>query len=171
MTRVIIVADSGPALASLTAAVATVPGAYIVRYGSSTHRLDRLVAPLSPDLVVIGDLLAPEHALASLADVRRAAPAAKVVVMSSTSEAVWLGDALRAQASAVLPGTLDAETLGVVLREVLAEREPAVPVEAGATAERIPTVDIIGLGYGPHPDLQGVTRTRYAASVPVGEAV
>ena len=130
MTRVIIVADSGPALASLTAAVATVPGAYIVRYGSSTHRLDRLVAPLSPDLVVIGDLLAPEHALASLADVRRAAPAAKVVVMSSTSEAVWLGDALRARLGRAA-GHPGCETLGVVLREVLAEREPAVPVEAG----------------------------------------
>jgi DNA-binding NarL/FixJ family response regulator len=119
MTRVVVVADSGPVLASLTAAVATVPGAYIVRYGSSAGRLDRLVAPLAPDLVVIGDLLFPEHALARLAEVRRAAPAAKVVVLSSRPEADWLADALRARASAVLPGNLEPKTLGLVLREVL----------------------------------------------------
>ena len=71
MTRVVIVADSGAALASLTAAVATVPGAYIARYASSTCPLGRIVAPLAPDLVVIGDLLAPDHALA---EHRRRAP-------------------------------------------------------------------------------------------------
>jgi len=97
--------------------------------------------------VVIGDLLAPHHALASLADVRRAAPDAKVVVLSSTPEAAWLADALRAQASAVLPGNLEPHTLGVVLREVLASTPPvvrplpqrakqpeAVPAAAGAAA-------------------------------------
>ena len=121
MTRVIIVADSGPALADLTAAVASVPGAYIVRHGSSAGPLDRMVAPLAPDLVLIGDLLAPDKALARIAEVRRAAPLAKVVVLSSSSEAGWLADALRAHASAVLPGSLEPHTLGLVLREVLAE--------------------------------------------------
>jgi DNA-binding NarL/FixJ family response regulator len=133
MTRVIIVADSGPALANLTAAVSTVPGAYIVRHGSSMAPLDRLVAPLAPDLVVIGDLLAPDHALARLAEVRSAAPAAKVVVLSSTPEADWLADALRAHAAAVLPGNLEPQTLGVVLREVL---EPA-----GAVVHQLPVRD------------------------------
>jgi DNA-binding NarL/FixJ family response regulator len=120
VTRVIIVADSGLALANLTAAVGTVPGAYIIRHFSSTRALDRLVEPLAPDLVLIGDLLAPDHALARLAEVQRAAPAAKVVVLSSVPEADWLADALRAHASAVLPGNLEPQTLGVVLREVLA---------------------------------------------------
>ena len=125
MTRVVVVADSGPVLASLTAAVGTVPGAYIVRHGSSAGRLDRLVGGLSPDLVVIGDLLAPQDALARLAEVRRAAPDAQVVVLSSSPEAGWLADALRAKASAVLPGQMDPETIGLVLREVLAERDDA----------------------------------------------
>ena len=132
MTRVIIVADSGLALANLTAAVASVPGAYIVRHGSSVAPLDRLVAPLAPDLVLIGDLLAPDKALARIAEVRRAAPNAKVVVLSSSTEAGWLADALRAHASAVLPGTLEPHTLGLVLREVLAED--------GAIVARLPLV-------------------------------
>jgi DNA-binding NarL/FixJ family response regulator len=140
MTRVVIVADSGPVLANLTAAVGTVPGAYIVRHGSSAGPLDQLVAPLAPDLVVIGDLLVPDRALARLAEVRRAAPAAQVVVCSSQPEAEWLADALRAHASAVLPGNLEPHTLGRVLREVIAtpkavvhqlpERAPDVQVAA-----------------------------------------
>jgi DNA-binding NarL/FixJ family response regulator len=126
MIRVIVVADSGAVLASLTTAVGTLPGAYIVRHGNSTAPLEELVAPLAPDLVVIGDLNFPEHALARLAEVRRAAPAAQVVVCSSEPEAGWLADALRAEASAVLPGNLEPVTLGVVLGEVLATREAVV---------------------------------------------
>jgi len=119
VTRVIVVADSGPALANLTAAVGTLAGAYIVRHASSAGPLERLVAPLAPDLVLIGDLLTPGQGLTRLAEVRRAAPAAKVVVLSSTPEADWLADALRAHASAVLPGNVELHTLGLVLREVL----------------------------------------------------
>lgn len=144
MTRVVVVADSGAVLASLTAAVGTVPGASVVRHGSSVCRLDRLVAPLAPDLVLIGDLQVPQDALARLAEVRAAAPHAQVVVLSSSPEASWLADALRAQASAVLPGNLEPNTLGVVLREVLAgrdatvhrlpERPADVPIVTGAAA-------------------------------------
>jgi len=126
MIRAVVVADSGPVLASLTAAVGTLPGSYIVRHGSSAGPLDRLVAPLAPDLVVIGDLLDPERALARLAEVRRAAPDAQVVVCSSQPEAVWLADALRAHAAAVLPGNLEPHTLGLVLREVIATRDAVV---------------------------------------------
>jgi DNA-binding NarL/FixJ family response regulator len=143
MIRVVVVADSGPVLASLTAAVGTVPGAYILRHASSAGRLDRIVAPLDPDLVLIGDLLSPADALERLAEVRRAAPAAKVVLLSSSPEAAWLADALRAKAAAVLPGRLEPHTLGLVLREVLAtgaavvqfpERAPGVEPATGAAA-------------------------------------
>jgi len=126
MTRVIIVADSGAALANLTAAVETVPGAFIVRHGSTTGPLEGLVASLAPDLVIIGDLLAPDRALARLAEVRRAAPGAKVVVLSSTPEADWLADVLRAEAAAVVPGGVEPHTLGLVLSEVLAPSDPVV---------------------------------------------
>ena len=136
MTRVIVVADSGAALAGLTAAVASVPDAYIVRHASSAAPLDRLVAPLAPDLVLIGDLLVPDKGLARIAEVRREAPLAKVVVLSSSSEAGWLADALRADASAVLPGSLEPHTLGLVLREVLAEDS--------AVVARLPLIGALG---------------------------
>jgi DNA-binding NarL/FixJ family response regulator len=144
MTRVLVVADSGSVLANLTAAVAHVPGAYVVRHGSSMARLDRLAAQMAPDLVVMGDLMVPDNALARLSELAAGAPGAQVVVVSASPEAAWLADALRAHAAAVVPGNVGAETLGVVLREVL-ETRPAVvhalpvrtadlPLAAGAAA-------------------------------------
>jgi chemotaxis response regulator CheB len=121
MTGVVLVADSGSVLARLTAAVGTVPGAYIVRHSSSARPLDRLLSALAPDLVVIGDLLEPVNGPARLADVARAAPAAKVVLA---------------------PGDLEPDALGRLLRETLAAcivqrlpvegPKPHVPTEAAA---------------------------------------
>ena len=125
MIRVVVVADSGAVFASLTAAVGTVPGAYIVRHASSSAPLDRVLGTLEVDLVVIGDLLSPDDALARLAETRREAPAAAVVVLAAEHDAAWLADALRAGAAAVLPGGVDGATLELVLREVLVT-EPQV---------------------------------------------
>ena len=98
-----------------------------MRHGSSAGRLDRLVGGLAPDLVVIGDLLAPADALARLAEVRGAAPDAQVVVLSSSPEAGWLADALRAKAVRRAPGPDGARRRSaLVLREVLAERAAEV---------------------------------------------
>jgi DNA-binding NarL/FixJ family response regulator len=137
LTRIVVVADTAAALANLTDAVDTVPGACIVRHLGSAAPLARALAPLAPDLVLMADMFGSDQALARLAEVRRAAPAARVVVLSSSADAGWLADALRAEASAVLPGGLAPHTLGVVLREVLAERpvvigQPQTPVPAAA---------------------------------------
>ena len=126
MTRVVVVADSGPVLASLTAAVETVPGAYIVRHGSSAGRLDRLVAPARPRPRRDRRPARPGGRARAPRRGAQRRPEAKVVVLSSSPEASWLADALRAQASAVLPGGLEPHTLGVVLREVLAARAVVV---------------------------------------------
>lgn len=135
MTRVVVVADTGAVLADLTTAVASIEGAYIVRHGSSRVPIGGLVAGAAPDLVVIGDLHVPEDALARLAEIRAAVPAAKVVILSSSVDAGWLAEALRASAAAVLPGSLEPRTLAVVLREVLADGDPA-PAEARPAARR-----------------------------------
>jgi DNA-binding NarL/FixJ family response regulator len=123
MTRVIVVADSGSVMSDLTAAIGSVPGWYIVRHGSGRAPLDRLVAHMEPDLVVIGDLAVPAEAIARLTEVRRAAPAAKVVILSSTPDADWLVDALRAEVSALLPANVAPHTLAIVLREVMASTQ------------------------------------------------
>ena len=64
----------------------------------------------------------PRLALQRLDEIRDVLPHARVVVRAARPEAGWLADALRAGASAVVPATAGAETLGVVLNEVVAER-------------------------------------------------
>jgi DNA-binding NarL/FixJ family response regulator len=131
VTRVVIVADSGATMATLTAAVTAVRGAHIVRYGNSRTRLERLLAPIAPDIVVIGDLHTAAGALVRLAEITATAPAAKVVLLGDGQEVSWLPDALRARAAAVLPGNVDARVLAIVLGEVIAlteENARAVPL-------------------------------------------
>jgi DNA-binding NarL/FixJ family response regulator len=135
VTRVVVVADAASVRADLTAAVAEIDGAVIVRSGTTRAQLDKLVAGVAPDLVVIGDLHVSADALARLAEIRSAAPAAKVVILSSSAEAGWLAAALRAHAAAVLPGNLEPRTLAVVLREVLAE-SPVAAASAHAHGAR-----------------------------------
>jgi DNA-binding NarL/FixJ family response regulator len=111
MTSVVIVADSGDAFAALTAAVDPLGGAYIVRHSSGESPLDRLIASIQPDLVVIADLLQRKHAVARLAEVRRAAPGAKVVVLSSRSIepdalAIVLRDAIAAEGKHAAPAAV-----------------------------------------------------------------
>jgi chemotaxis response regulator CheB len=116
MIRVVVVADSGAVLARLTAAVGLVPGAYIVRHGSSCGPVDRLVATLAPDLVVIGDLREPVNGPARLAEIERAAPTAQVVLA---------------------PGYLEPPALGALLRDAMTQRlvsHAAVDVRQTAAA-------------------------------------
>ena len=96
------------------------------------------------DLVVIGDLAVAGEALARLGEVRRAAPTAKVVILSSRPDASWLADALRADACAVLPGCVEPETLAIVLREVIAEGDgerTATPAAIELARERSSRLD------------------------------
>jgi chemotaxis response regulator CheB len=98
MTRVVVVADSGTVMAELTNAVGAIAGAEIVRHGSSRTRLDRLVARVDPDLVVIGELEAPDEAPARVAEIHSGAPRARVVVLPRRDNA-GLRAALRAVSS------------------------------------------------------------------------
>jgi chemotaxis response regulator CheB len=98
MTRVVVVADRGEDFASLTAAVRQLPGACLVRAASGAARVDRMVGAVAPDLVVIGALRTGERSVARVAEVHRAAPAARVVVLSSAAETGAVAGALRAEA-------------------------------------------------------------------------
>lgn len=129
MTRVMVVADSGPVMARLTAALAQLPGAEIVRHANARSPLGQLVLAHMPDVVLVGDLTRPVLAVQVAAQVREVAPDARTVVLASDPRATWLAQALRAGASAVIPGDVDAATLVMVLQDVL-DRSGAAPVMA-----------------------------------------
>lgn len=119
MTRVLIVADGGVEMASLTAAIAMLPRSELVRHASGRAPVAQLVAAHQPSLVLIGEMSSPGLTVERLNEVRAAAPDAAVVVVAAETGSRWLASALRAGATAVLPGGLGPNALVAVLEDVL----------------------------------------------------
>jgi two-component system response regulator DesR len=124
MTSVVIIADSGADMARLTAIVHSAPGMVLVRHASGRAPVASIVADHRPSLIVLGEMSPRRLVLERLAEIRSASPASRTVVVASSADARWLGAALAAGASAVVPGGPSAEALGTVLREVL-QSDPA----------------------------------------------
>lgn len=123
MISVALIADSGSALEAMTRSLATMPGVEIVRHCHGHARVGAGLARCAPDLVLLDEMHWPRLALQRLAEIHEILPSARVIVRAARPDAGWLADALRAGASAVVPATAGAETLGLVLQEVVAERD------------------------------------------------
>jgi DNA-binding NarL/FixJ family response regulator len=123
MITVALVADSGPALEAMTRSVATLARVNIVRHCHGHARIAPALARCAPDLVLVDEMGWPRLALQRISEIRTALPDARIVVRAARPDADWLAEALHAGASAVVPATAGAETLGLVLAEVLRERE------------------------------------------------
>ena len=85
--------------------------------------------------------------LERLAEIRHASPATKVVVVANDADARWLGAALVAGASAVVPGGSSSNALGTVLQEVLdsdtgSATRSSMPPEDRAPVSRMLRSDI-----------------------------
>lgn len=119
MTRVLIVADTGDEMARVTALISSLPGMEIVRHASGRVPLAHVVTTCRPSLVLIGTMSTHRLTLDRLADLRTVAWRSTVVVLTADATSRWLGQALRAGASAVLPGELSADAFGAVMQEVL----------------------------------------------------
>jgi DNA-binding NarL/FixJ family response regulator len=119
MRGAIIVADSGAEMASLTAAVAALRGMDIVRFASGRTSVAGLVAKYEPSLVLIGEIRPWSLALERVTEIRAVAPHTTVVVVAPVTSR-WLGEALRAGATAVVPSAPGTSALGAVLEDALA---------------------------------------------------
>jgi DNA-binding NarL/FixJ family response regulator len=133
MTSVVIVADSGAEMARLTAILHAVPGMVLVRHASGRVPVTSIIADHQPSLVVLGEMWPRRLVMERLAEIRRASPGSRTVVVATDSDARWLGTALDAGASAVIPGGPSAQALGTVLQEVLgSETAGAAPLAQAA---------------------------------------
>ena len=84
-----------------------------------------IVADHQPTLVVLAEMSPRRLVLERLvreSGARR--PTARIVVVAEDADARWLGGALSAGATAVIPGGPSAEALGTVLQEVLDPTRP-----------------------------------------------
>jgi DNA-binding NarL/FixJ family response regulator len=126
---VALIADSGPALEAMTSSVSSLQSVNIVRHCHGHAPIGAGLKRCAPDLVLLDEMHWPRLALQRLDEIRAVLPHTRVVVRASRPDAGWLADALRAGASAVVPATAGADTLGLVLREVVSgsgdESQPA----------------------------------------------
>jgi DNA-binding NarL/FixJ family response regulator len=119
MSSVVIVADNGEEMARLTAHVHAARGMTLVRHASGRASVAQIVANHKPSLVLLSEMSPRRLVLERLAEIRQSSPASKVVVAATEADARWLGVALSAGASAVVPGGPSSDALGTVLQDVL----------------------------------------------------
>jgi len=133
MTSVVIIADSGGDMARLTAIVDAARGLVLLRHASGRVQVADIVADHRPSVILLGELSPRRLVLERLAEIRRSSPESKVVVVARDPDARWLGIALGAGASAVVPGGPSAQAIGTVLQEVLdSDTAGAAPIAQAA---------------------------------------
>jgi DNA-binding NarL/FixJ family response regulator len=130
--RILVVADAGAVMASITQSLYRLPNVDIVAYASGRARLGAVVTAVRPDVVLIDEMRRSGRAAERIAEVRQALPEAGVVGLTDRLESPWVIDALRAGAATVVPFDLEAATLDAVLREVVEDRHGAPAVAASA---------------------------------------
>ena len=126
MTRIAIVANRGADMARLEASVLALRTAEVVRRANGRASVTWMMATDQPSLVLIAELSSYQLTVERVRETRAAAPDADIVVVAAGAGSRWLADALRAGATAVLPGGLSPQALAAVLQEVLAP-DPGAP--------------------------------------------
>jgi DNA-binding NarL/FixJ family response regulator len=128
MTTAVIIADRGSDMARLTACAGALAHTQVVRHASGHAPIGRLLRAHAASLVLIGEMSPRRLTVERVSEVRATAPGATVVVVAGDAGSRWLADALRAGATAVLPGDMSADALVAVLQEVIASNPgSAVP--------------------------------------------
>jgi DNA-binding NarL/FixJ family response regulator len=115
---VLVIADNGASLQRLSNFLSELPDVHIVRYCSGGAPVGPTVVAAAPDVVLLDELRWPGMTVRRIAEITELSRA-RVIVCASRLEAAWLADALRAGASALVPQSADAATLGIVMREVV----------------------------------------------------
>jgi DNA-binding NarL/FixJ family response regulator len=121
MTRVLIVADSGAAMRSITASLQPLRHIEIAGYAAGGRRVGDLVRSLAPDVVIVDEMSRVGLALARIGEIRTAVPAVSIVGLAARPDSSWIVEGLRAGAGAVVPRQLGSELLGQVLDHAVAQ--------------------------------------------------
>lgn len=116
--RVVIVADSALAAEMVRNGLQYAPSFKVVGYVDGRRSCGDTLAAATPDLVVVDDMDAPRTALQRVAEARAAVPEAKVVLLTGSMEAEWLGEACDAGIHAAVDRGVEVATLGTLVRQI-----------------------------------------------------
>jgi len=136
---VVIVTDNGFAAEAIRRSFRGASGVRVAGYVDGRHPCGAAVAEAGPDVVLVDEMTWSANAVARIAEVRRAIPATKIIVLTAEAGAAWLADAVRAGADAAIAKTVQPTTLGMLVREISAgtihhafgHHRVAVGVDAG----------------------------------------
>jgi len=82
-------------------------------------------ARLAPDLTVIQEPATTPLPTAVIREARAAVPAGVLIVRAADATPTWVTDAINGGATAVLPSTVDAASLGRVVLHIVTEHDAA----------------------------------------------
>ena len=115
---VVIVTDNGFAAEAIRRSFRNTSGVRVAGYVDGRQACGAAVAEAQPDVVLVDEMTWSSSAVARIAEVRRAVPAAKIVALTSQPGASWLGDATRAGAHAAIAKTIQPNLIGPLVREI-----------------------------------------------------
>ena len=154
---VVIVTDNGFAAEAIRRSFRSTSGVRVAGYIDGRRPCSGAVAEARPDVVIVDEMTWSANAVARVSEVRRAAPGAKIIVLSAEADAPWLADAVRAGADASIAKTVQPTTLGLLVREIwagtvhhaFASRRPTVSVVASRdklTARELEILTLVASG-------------------------
>jgi DNA-binding NarL/FixJ family response regulator len=117
---VVIVTDNGFAAEAIRRSFKNTSGVRVAGYVDGRSSCGAAVAAAQPDVVIVDEMTWSESAVARIAEVRTAVPAAKVIALVAEPGAAWLGEATRAGAHAAVAKTLAPGMLALFVREIWA---------------------------------------------------
>ena len=117
---VVIVTDNGFAAEAIRRSFRGTSGVRVAGYVDGRRPCGTAVSEAGPDVVIVDEMTWSANAVDRIAEVRRAVPGAKIVVLTAEADADWLGDAVRAGADAAIAKTVQPNTLGLLIREIWA---------------------------------------------------
>jgi DNA-binding NarL/FixJ family response regulator len=118
--RVLIITESPLAAEALRHVLRHAPNCRVIGYINARGACGPTIAELTPDVVVFDEMASQSHTLTRTREIRAAAPAAKVVLLTAQMDADWLADAAASGIDAAICRTASPAAIGVLVREIAA---------------------------------------------------
>ena len=134
--RVLIVADNALVAEGIRREMRHASGCRVAGYVNGRRPCREAAAHELPDVVLLDDMRDRELTLERITELRRAVPAAKLVLLTLQMDPQWLGQAWAAGVDAAVAKTAQPGSLGTLVREVVRGHvfHAFAPVEAPSKA-------------------------------------
>jgi DNA-binding NarL/FixJ family response regulator len=117
--RILIVADNAVTANGIKLEMRHATGFHIVGFLSGRRSCELIAAQEKPDVVLLDDMHSSEMTLERIAELRRAVPDAKIVLLTLCMEANWLAEASEAGIHAAVTKMARPGGIGTLVREIV----------------------------------------------------